>query len=85
MSDRNVRKLLRVLVAGGVALAGAAGARAEDDKGAAAPTEKADQQKAKDEAQKAKDEKAQKEKDAKKKGEEAKKSADPDAGGVKGW
>jgi hypothetical protein len=90
-TNASVRKLLRVLVAGGVALAGSAGARAEDQPGAA-PTEKTDQakqqqqQQSKDDAQKAKAEKDQKDKDAqKKKADEQKKAADSEGGGVKGW
>jgi hypothetical protein len=91
-SSSSVRKLLRVLVAGGVALAGTAGARAEDQPGAA-PTEKTDQtkqqqqpQQPQSDAQKAKAEKDQKDKDAqKKKADEQKKAADSEGGGVKGW
>jgi hypothetical protein len=81
MSDKtkpNVSKLLRVLVAGGMALAGVDGTRAED-KGAA-PTEKAEKADEKD--LKAKAEKAEKEK---KKADEEKKAAQSDGDGVKGW
>jgi len=85
MSDRtrpNVSKLLRVLVAGGMALAGVAGTRAED-KGAA-PTEKTEKAKEKEkELERAKAEKAEKEQ--KKKADEEKKAAQSDAGGVQGW
>jgi hypothetical protein len=88
MSDktrRDVGRLLRVLVAGGMALAGAAGVRA-DDKGA--PTEKTEKAKEKNEEQeKAKAEKAEKaEKERqRKKAEEEKRAAQPDGGGVPGW
>ena len=85
MSDktrRDVGKLLRVLVAGGMALAGAAAIRA-DDKGT--PTEKNDKAKERNEEQeKAKAEKAEKERQ-RKKAEEEKKAAQPDGGGVPGW
>jgi len=83
MSDKtNVRKLLRVLVAGGMALAGVAGARAEDQ--GAAPTEKTEKAKQKDkEAEKAKAAKAEKEK--KKADDEKKKAAQSEGEGVKGW
>ena len=83
-TEPSVSKLLRVLVAGGVALAGVPGTRAED-KGSA-PTEEADKAKGKDkEAEKAN---AEKEKDKDKKS--AKKSdqdkeAQSSGGGVKGW
>ena len=84
MSDKpNVSKLLRVLVAGGMALAGVAGIRAED-KGAA-PTEKTEKAKEKEkELERAKAEKAEKEQQ-KKKADEKKKAAQSDAGGVQGW
>jgi len=83
MSDKpNVSKLLRVLVAGGMALAGVAGIRAED-KGAA-PTEKTEKAKENEkELERAKAEKAEKEQ--KKKADEEKKAAQSDAGGVQGW
>ncbi len=84
MSDKtkpNVSKLLRVLVAGGMALAGVAGTRAEDK--SAAPTEKAEKAKEKDkDLEKAKAEKVEKEK---KKADEEKKAAQSDGDGVKGW
>jgi hypothetical protein len=89
MSDKtrpNVSKLLRVLVAGGVTLAGAAGARAEDKE--AAPTEKTEKAKDQDkEAEKAKAEKAAKaeKEQQKKKADEAKKAAQTEGEGVKGW
>jgi len=77
-----VNKLLRVLVVGGVALAGAPAARAED--------KPADEQKTAKSAEKAKDAKA-KEKDKKDK-EKAKEQAAKDkaaekaeGSGVKGW
>lgn len=83
MTDKtrpNVRKLLRVLVAGGVALAGVAGTRAED-KGAA-PAEKGEKSKEQEKLEKEKAEKAEKDK---KKAEEQKKAAQSDGDGVKGW
>jgi len=89
MSDRtkpNVSKLLRVLVAGGMALAGVAGIRAED-KGAA-PTEKTEKAKGNEkELERAKAEKAEKaeQEQQKKKADEKKKAAQSDAGGVQGW
>jgi len=76
MSDSTktkVGKLLRVLVAGGVALAGSAGPALAAEKGA---DEKASAEKAKDkdkEKEKAEKEKKEKEKDSK------------SGGGVKGW
>ena len=86
MSDktrRDVGELLRVLVAGGMTLAGAAGIRA-DDKGT--PTEKNEKATEKNEEQekKAKAEKAEKERQ-RKKAEEEKKAAQTDGGGVPGW
>ena len=89
-TNPSVRKLLRVLVAGGVALAGSSAARAQDQQGAT-QTEKTDkakqqQQQPQDDAQKAKAEQDQKDKDAqKKKADEQKKAADSEGGGVKGW
>lgn len=82
-SKPKANKLLRVLVAGGVALAGVAGtARAEDKP--AGETEK--MQKPADAA--AAKEKAKKEKAAAKAKAEAEakaKAAESDGGGVKGW
>lgn len=86
MSMPNVRKLLRVLVAGGVALAGVEAARAQD-KGAAA-TENAEKGKEKDQDAKAKADKERQDQEKKareKKAEEAKKAAESEGGGVKGW
>ncbi len=79
-TNPNVSKLLRVLVAGGVALAGV-GARAADN---AASTEPAKNTAAKDKDQKKSD--AGKSEKDKKKAEADKKSAKSDQpGGVKGW
>jgi hypothetical protein len=88
----NVSRLLRVLVAGGMALAGVHGARAQEKP--PPPAEKSDGEKDKgsekakaDEQQRADEQKKAEEKknaEAKKKGEE-KKPAEPDGGGVKGW
>lgn len=80
-----VRKLLRVLVAGGVALAGVNATRAAEADKDAASTEaakKAPQQDKKQEREKA--EKAEKDK---KQAEAQKKAAKSDSGGggVKGW
>lgn len=89
MSDktrRDVSKLLRVLVAGGMALAGASGIRAEDQ--GAAPTEKTEKAKEKEqekELERAKAEKAEKEQQKKKGDEKKKKEAQSDGGGVPGW
>ncbi len=94
MAEKNpkVGKLLRVLVAGGVALAGAAGAaRAEDQPTSTDKAVKAAQQseqhpaakekaKAKPHHEHAKDKAAEK---AKAKAEA--KAAESDGGGVKGW
>ena len=83
----SLRKLLRVLVAGGVALAGVAGTRADEKPappadGGAPPAKPDDQAKeqAKEKAKKAEAEK--KAKAAKKKAEDAKSD---DSFGVKGW
>ncbi len=88
MSDKtnpSVKKLLRVLVAGGVALAGVHGARADDQ--AAASEQKA--QKTKDQEKQAKDaKKAKADQDAKKKkadDDKDKKAAQSEGEGVKGW
>ncbi len=91
MSDKtnpSVKKLLRVLVAGGVALAGVHGARADDQ--AAASEQKA--QKTKDQEKQAKDAKKAKAdqdaKDAQKKkadDDKDKKAAQSEGEGVKGW
>jgi hypothetical protein len=84
MSDSTkspVNKLLRVLVAGGVALAGVAGtARAEEKE--ATPAQKTEKPK---EAEKAKT--AEKPKAAEKGAKEKKadKPSEQDGGGVKGW
>jgi hypothetical protein len=86
MSDKakpNLSKLLRLLVAGGMALAGVDGIRAED-KGAA-PTEKTEKAKEEEkELERAKAEKAEKEQ-PKKKADEERKAAQSDSGGVQGW
>jgi len=78
------RKLVRVLVAAGMALGGLA-ARAQEkpstDEKAAAPAEKGGQETAKEKDAKAK---AEKEKQQKKKKAEEKKAED-EGGGVKGW
>jgi hypothetical protein len=79
-SRTKVRKLLHVLVAGGVALAGLAGTSRAEDK-APDPAEKSDQAK---DAEKAKADKAAKEQKEKKK-EKEKKAAESDGGGVRGW
>jgi hypothetical protein len=78
----SVSKLLRVLVAGGVALAGAGplGAMADDPP---AKTDKATTEKSA-EAQKAADAKKAKEKAQEKPKKEPEKKAE-EAGGVKGW
>ena len=78
----NPSKLLRVLVAGGVALIGAAAPRAEEKgDGSGEKTEKMEKAPAKEAKQKPKGQKDQK--DAKKKADAEKK---PDeGGGVKGW
>jgi hypothetical protein len=80
----NVSKLLRVLVAGGVALAGVAGV-ARADEPAPKPAEKTEKAPGKDGAKSKTPDKGQ---DAKKPaGTEAKdaKAAEPEGGGVKGW
>lgn len=74
-------KLLRVLVVGGIALAGSAGAARADDKPAGEAQKEA---KAPKGDAKAKDAKAAKEKEAKEKKEKDEKKAE-EAGGVKGW
>ncbi|MFT3913587.1 MAG: hypothetical protein QM704_05630 [Anaeromyxobacteraceae bacterium] len=75
-------KLLRVLVVGGIALAGSAGAARADDK-PAGEAQKETKHAAKGDA-KAKDAKAKKDAEAKKEKEEKEKK-DGEAGGVKGW
>ena len=83
MSDpikTNVSKLLRVLVAGGVALAGVA--RAEEK---APPAETADQAKEKAKAADAKDQGKSKDASKDQKKAKEKKPAESDGGGVKGW
>ncbi len=78
------RKLLKVLVAAGMALGGLAAARAQEkpasDEKTMAPAEKGDKAKAKE-----KDAKAKAEKEKKKKKAEEKKAAEDEGGGVKGW
>jgi len=79
MSDStkgSVGRLLRVLVAGGVALAGVTGTAMAEDK---APAEKGATEKA---AEKAKDKGKGKTEEKKKDAKEAEKDA---GGGVKGW
>jgi hypothetical protein len=95
MSDTfrpNLGKLLRVLVAGGMALVGGATVRAQEKPsppaqtgGGEKPAQDGAAQKDQD-AQKAQAEKDKKKADEeKKKAEQAKKSSQPDGGGVKGW
>ncbi len=87
-TNPSVKKLLRVLVAGGVALAGVDAARADDQ---AAPSEQKaqktkDQEKAAKDAKKAKAD--QDAKDAQKKksdDDKDKKAAQSEGEGVKGW
>jgi hypothetical protein len=85
----NLGKLLRVLVAGGIALVGGAAARAEETPNP--PTQGSGGEKAPQpdkEAQKKADEKAKADKkkaDEKKKAEQSKKDAQPQGGGVQGW
>jgi len=87
-SNPKVSKLLRVLVAGGVALAGVAGTARAEDKPAG---EKAEQvgEMAKDKAKEGKEaveaEKARKAKAAEKAKQDAKAAAESAGGGVKGW
>ena len=78
-----VHKLLRVLVAGGMALAGVAGTRAED-KGAA-PAEKGEKSKEQEKQEKLEKAKAEKAEKEKKKADEQKKAAQSEGDGVKGW
>jgi len=83
-----VNKLLRVLVAGGVALSGAAGlARADDQPAPDKKMEKSEKGDAKEPMAKSEHEKHH-EKDAKKADEkkaEKTEKTDSDGGGVKGW
>jgi membrane protein involved in colicin uptake len=85
--NKSPSKLLKVLVAAGMAL-GVSAARAEDkpasstDEKTSAPADAGD--KAAKDKQKA-DEKAKAEKEKAKKKAEAEKKASEDAGGVKGW
>jgi hypothetical protein len=81
----SVAKLLRVLVAGGMALAGVPGARAGEN--APAPTDAEARERAK-ESEKAKAEEERKKKadeKEKKKAEEQRRAAESDGGGVQGW
>ena len=84
MSEKTkVKKLLRVLVAGGVALAGVSGVRA--DEGTPAPSEKMDKA---EKPTKGGDKDKKKEKGDKKKGNEKKAEGDSkssEGGGVQGW
>jgi hypothetical protein len=84
-------KLLKVLVAAGMALAGMSGARAAEDKPApptdektSAPADAGDKAKTKEQQEKEKQAKAEKEKQEKKKADDEKK-ASQEGGGVKGW
>jgi hypothetical protein len=87
----NLGKLLRVLVAGGIALVGGAATRAEETPNPPNPPAQGSGEKAPQpdkEAQKKADEKAKADKkkaDEKKKAEQSKKDAQPEGGGVKGW
>jgi hypothetical protein len=82
-SKPKANKLLRVLVAGGVALSGVAGTARAEEKPATEP-EKA--QKPADPASEKEKAKKEKEKAAEKARAEAKaKAAQSDGGGVKGW
>jgi hypothetical protein len=88
----NLAKLLRVLVAGGIALVGGAATRAEETPNPPAqnpPTQGSEKAPQPDkEAQKKADEQAKADKkkaDEKKKAEQSKKDAQPEGGGVKGW
>jgi hypothetical protein len=82
-SKTKVKRLLNVLVAGGVALAGLSGTARADDK-TPDPAEKSD--KAKDAEKARADEKAKAaDQAAKEKKEKEKKAADSDGGGVRGW
>jgi uncharacterized protein HemX len=91
-STPSTRKLLNVLVAAGMALGGAALARAQEkpapsDQKTSAPSDQGDQSKDKEKEQQAKKkaEAEKKEKEKKKKQEEDQKKAQDEGGGVKGW
>jgi hypothetical protein len=96
MKSPGLSKLLRVLVAAGMALAGTAGVRAQEKPApadqkdnntppASTPADKTDDAKAK-EQEKAKADKEKQQQEQKKKAEaEDQKKASQDGGGVKGW